>query len=291
MPPRKKERTAALQMLLCACLWSIAGIFIKLIDWNPFAIAGARSLIAAVTVFCYLRFKKHNIVVTSRSLSVMFFLCATFLCFVSANKLTTAANAIVLQYTAPIFIMLYSVLFLRQKFGFSDVLTVLATFFGISIFFVESLRQGQWLGNLIAVFAGIFLAGTFLSVGRSDEDEKMSGIFFGQLLTAAIGLPFCFFTRVNISAVSLSAILILGVFQLGIPYILMGLAASYCPPLACSLIGAAEPLLNPLWVFLFNGERPGLFSLVGGVIVISAVTAHCIIQDRKAAGQVQAAGT
>ncbi len=88
---------------------------------------------------------------------------------------------------------------------------------------------------------------------------------------------------------SLSAILILGVFQLGIPYILMGLAASYCPPLACSLIGAAEPLLNPLWVFLFNGERPGLFSLVGGVIVISAVTAHCIIQDRKAAGQVRAA--
>jgi len=275
-----KQRNAIIQMLICASLWSIAGIFFKLIDWNPFVTAGFRSLIAAITVIIYMIVKKQKIVISKNVLISMFFLSATYLCFVSANKLTTSANAIVLQYTAPVFIIIISALLFRQKFKLSDIVSVLFTLAGISIFFIDGLGKGQLLGNIVGIFSGIFMAGMYIAVGKTDENEKMSGILFGQLLTTLIGIPFCFFTSGTISVVSVSAILILGIFQLGIPYILYGLASSHCPPLACCLISAAEPLLNPVWVLIFAGERPGIFSIIGGIIVITAVTIHCILQDR-----------
>ncbi|MDD3308130.1 MAG: DMT family transporter, partial [Acetobacterium sp.] len=277
---KQKQKIAIMQMLICAFLWSIAGIFIKLIDWNPFVIAGFRSLFAAVVVIVYMFATKQKIIISKNVLTSMFFLSATFLCFVSANKLTTAANAIVLQFTAPIFIMVFSALFFRQKFKFSDIIIVLLTFGGISIFFIGSLHEGQILGNIIGIFAGVFMAGMYISVSKTNEKEKMSGILFGHLLTAFIGIPFCFFTTGTISVVSVSSIIILGVVQLGIPYIIFGLASANCPPLACCLIAAAEPLLNPVWVWIFDGERPGMYSIIGGIIVITAVTVQCVLQDK-----------
>jgi len=268
-------------MLVCATLWSIAGIFFKMIDWNPFVIAGFRSLIAAAAVYVYMLVTKQRIRITKNVFISMFFLSATFLCFVSANKLTYSANAIVLQYTCPIFLMVFSALIPHQKFRVSDILTVLGTFIGIAIFFFGSLGESKIAGDILAVLSGAFMASMYIAVGNTKEDEKMSGILFGHLLTALIGIPVCFFTENTYTGTSIFAILILGIVQLGIPYILYALASVNCPPLACCLIAAVEPLLNPYWVFLFNGETPGLFSIVGGIIVISAVTVQCILQDRR----------
>jgi drug/metabolite transporter (DMT)-like permease len=279
---KRVMRISIIQMLLCSFLWSIAGIFIKLIDWNPFVIAGFRGLFAALTVAVYMLLTKKRVVVTKNVLLSMFFLSATFLCFVSANKLTSAANAIVLQFTAPVFILIFSAVFLRQKFRRSDILTVILTLAGISVFFLGSLDAGQALGNIIAVLSGIFMAGMYIAVGSTDEKEKMSGILFGHVLTALVGIPFAFFTEGSITQVSILSVIILGVFQLGIPYILLGLASKNCPALACSLIAAVEPLLNPVWVLIFSGESPGLFAVFGGVVIISAVTLQCILQSRRA---------
>jgi drug/metabolite transporter (DMT)-like permease len=283
MTERKQQRIAILQMLACAMLWSIAGIFIKLINLSPLAIAGLRGLFAAVTVGIYMLITRQKLVLTKSVLRSAFFLAATFFCFVSANKLTTAANAIVLQFTSPIFIMVFSAVLFRQKFSPPDYLTALLTFAGVAVFFVGGLHQGYLAGDLIAVLAGVFMAGMFISVSRTNPSEKMSGIFFGQVLTALVGVPFLFFTKGTVTVASAVYIIILGVVQIGIPYILMALATNHCPPLACSLIGALEPLLNPIWVLMFTGERPGWYALVGGVIVIGAVTAQCVLQDRKAA--------
>jgi drug/metabolite transporter (DMT)-like permease len=200
---------------------------------------------------------------------------------VSANKLTTAANAIVLQFTSPIFIMLFSAVLFRQRYKPTDFITVLLTFCGIAVFFVSGLHDGHLAGDIVAVLAGVFMAGMFVFVSRTDKSEKMSAIFFGQVLTALIGLPFAFFTKVTITPVAIISVIVLGIVQIGIPYILLALATNHCPPLALSLIGALEPLLNPLWVLIFIGERPGAISLIGGVIVIGAVTAQCVLQDRK----------
>jgi drug/metabolite transporter (DMT)-like permease len=268
-------------MLVCSTLWSIAGILFKMMDWNPFVIAGFRSLIAAITVYIFMLVTKQKVRITKNVLISMIFLAATFLCFVSANKLTYSANAIVLQYTAPIFLMVFSALIFRQKFRVSDIITVLGTFIGIAVFFLGSLGKSRIAGDIAAVLSGAFMGSMFIAVGKTKEDEKMSGILFGHLLTALIGIPFCFFTENTFSGTSIIAVLVLGIVQLGIPYILFALASVNCPPLACSLLAAVEPLLNPIWVFLFNGETPGIFSIIGGVIVISAVTAQCILQDRR----------
>lgn len=275
-----KENNAMLKMLLCACLWSIAGIIIKMVNMNSFAIAGFRSLFAAAAVGVFMAVTKKRIVISKKTVIGAVFLCATFMAFVTANKLTTAANAIVLQFTAPIFVMIIEALLMHKKPKVFDALTVLVTLGGISLFFLDSLGSGRSTGDIIAVFAGLFLGLFFFTIGESQGDEKISGILFGQLLTAVIGIPFVFFTENTVNAQSIMWIAVLGVFQLGIPYILLSEASKYCPPLACSLISVAEPLLNPVWVAVFYGEIPGFAALAGGVTVIVAVTVWCIFKDR-----------
>lgn len=283
MASSKSEKKAILLMAACAGLWSIAGIFIKLIPWNSLVIAGLRSLIAAAVVAAYMHTAKKQIKVNRSSLIGGLFIAGTFLSFVSANKLTTAANAIVLQFTSPVFILIISALVFRQRFRKSDLVVVVVTLLGISLFFFDKLGAGSLIGNCLGILAGLFMAGMYVVTGRTDEDSRMSGILLGHLFTAVVGVPMIFVFPTPVTSTALLSILALGVIQLGIPYIFYGLAVKSCPPLACSLIGAIEPLLNPVWVFLFDGEAPGAYALFGGVIVISAVTGWCVWRDRYVA--------
>ena len=282
------KNKAILQMLLCAALWSTGGIFIKLIPWNPLAIAGWRSLIAIGVVLVYQRLFRAPVRFSPRAALNGTFMSLTFFAFVIANKLTTAANAIVLQFTAPVFLMLFSALLLRQRLRRADMIAVLCTLGGISLFFFDQLRPGYLLGNCVAVAAGASMGAMYLSIGQADEPTRMGGMLLGHLFTAAIGVPFTFFTPTPLSAGTLASLLALGVFQLGVPYILLILCAENCPPLACSLLGAVEPLLNPVWVFLFNGEAPGPFALLGGAAVIVSVTVWCVWQNRHPVPAVRA---
>lgn len=270
-----------LLMLTCAALWSIAGIFIKLIPWNPLVIAGFRSLIAAVVVVIYMRRINQKIIINRASVASGVMLMLTFLAFVTANKLTTSANAIVLQFTCPVFILIISALFFKQRFHISDFVTVGLTLFGISLFFFGQFSPGSLLGNCIAVLSGLFLAGMYIVTSRADEASRMSGILLGHIFTAVIGVTMTFFFRTPVTKTAILSIIALGIFQLGIPYILYGIAVKNCPPLACSLLGAVEPLLNPVWVFIFASEVPTVFALFGGMIVIAAVTASCILRNRR----------
>jgi drug/metabolite transporter (DMT)-like permease len=276
----KSQKSAVLLMASCATLWSIAGIFIKMVPWNALTIAGFRSLIAALVVLIFMKFTKRKIKVNRSSLLGALFVGGTFFTFVSANKLTTAANAIVLQFTSPVFILIISALVYHQRFFKADLLTVVVTLFGISLFFFDRLGAGNLLGNCIAIFAGLLMAGMYVTTGRMDDDSRMSAILFGHVMTALIGVPTAFVFPTPVSAVSVLSILTLGIVQLGIPYILYGLAVENCPPLACSLVGAIEPLLNPVWVWIFYGEAPGTYALFGGIIVIGAVTSWCVWRDR-----------
>ncbi len=278
----KPEKQAILLIVICSSLWSIAGIFIKLIPWNPLVIAGWRSLFSAGCVLIYQRFTGQTFRLNRASVRCGIFLAVTFLLFVSANKLTTAANAIVLQFTAPVFILIFSVLFLKQKVTLPDLLTVLFTMGGISLFFFDQLSPGNLFGNFVAIASGFSMAAMYLATGSTDEESRMSGILLGHLFTAAIGIPFLFVYETPVTMPAVLSILTLGIVQLGIPYLLYGIAVKHCPPLACSLLGAIEPLLNPVWVFLFTGERPGMFALLGGALVIATITVWCVWRDRHA---------
>ena len=276
-----KENKASLEMLLCAALWSIAGILFKLIPWNGFAVAGMRSLIAGITIYVSMRLMGFHYVLNRRTLIAGFFSGCTYLCFTVSNKLTTSANAIVLQFTSPIFIIIYSAVLFGRKPKKQDLAVVLFTLLGISLFFLDQLKPGYLIGNFVAIGAGMFMAGMYVAVGEIEEEERFSGILNGQALTFLAGLPFFLATKPVVTPTALIALLTLGVFQLGLSYVLYVKASKYCPPLACCLLGAIEPLLNPVWVFLFNGEKPGLFALIGAVIVIVSITVWSAFWQEK----------
>ena len=269
MDPKKK---AILQMLACAALWSMAGIFIKLVPWSPFVIAGWRSFIAGGIAFAFLRAQKLPFVWSRHSCLAGLSLALTLTLFVVANKMTTAANAIVLQFTAPVFIVIFSALFFGKKFRTSDIVTVAVTMAGISLFFFDKLSVGHQLGNVVALGAGMAFSLYYISLGDSSEDERMSAIIIANAMVFLACLPFSFTTQPEITPAPVLFLMLLGVVQLGIPYVLLAKAAEHCPPLACCLLGAVEPLLNPLWVFLLDGEAPGPRALAGGAVVIATIT-------------------
>ena len=284
----KKENIGMIEMLLCAALWSIAGIFMKLIPWNGFAVAGMRSLIAGLTFAVYMILTRRRFVFTSKTILSGILTGCVYTCFAVANKLTTAANAIVLQFTSPVFIVIFSAIFFGQKIKRNDMYVVVATLIGIALFFFDQLQPGYILGNIVAIAAGIFMAGMFMVVGNLEGDQRFSAVLVGQIFTFLVGLPFVIATKPEFTTTATVSILILGIFQLGTSYILYVRASKYCPPLACCLLSALEPLLNPVWVFLFNGERPGFFALVGAVIVVVSITVWCIADQKSEKNEINA---
>lgn len=270
-------------MLICAALWSIAGIFIKLIPWPGIIIAAFRSLIAGATIGVYMLMKRYKLIVNKQTIIAGIFEGGVFICFVCANKLTTAANAIVLQYTSPVFIVLFSALIFRQKIKKQDLWVVILTVIGITLFFFDSIEAGSVSGNLVAILAGVLMALMFVFMGELEGEKRFSALLIGQLFVFVVGTPFILTKDIPLSAVPILSVFILGVFQLGISYVLYGRASGFCPPLACCLLGALEPLLNPIWVLIFDGEKPGLYALCGGIVVIASITAWCIASNREKA--------
>lgn len=274
-------------MVLTACMWSIGGIFIKLISWSPFLIAGVRSLISGSIMAGYMkvshvRFKWNRYSVMA---GIGLGFSATF--FTIANKLTTAANAIVLQYTAPVFILIISAVFFQQHMRRKEVLVVMITLMGMVLFFLDQLSPGNIAGNFLGILAGVFLGLMFVMVGRGGDDDgtRMSGILIAHMIAAVIGIPTgLYLTGGGTTGAEILYVVILGVFQLGIPYVLYGIASRNCPPLACSLIGMLEPLLNPVWVAIFIGEIPGVFALMGAAVIVITVTWWCVQEARMQEG-------
>lgn len=269
------KNKAILEILLCSGLWSIAGIFMKQIPWSGFAIAGVRGVFAAGVMIAFMSWRKLRFTLNRRSAFIGACLCGTMICFSVANKMTTAANAIVLQFTAPIWIMLISGLFLHVRFRRADVLAVTLTVLGIALFFADGLGAGNTAGNVVALGSGLCLSGYYMAQDGSPENVRTSGVLAGHCLTVLIGLPVLFATRPPVTGLAICSLVILGVFQLGIPYVLLAHASGWCPPLVCSLLGALEPLLNPVWVAIFDGELPGPLAIAGALVVVATVTAWC----------------
>ena len=274
----KRKNRAMLLMVITAMMWSLGGIFIKLISWSPFLIAGVRSGISGSIMAMYMAATHTRFKLNTYSLLAGVGLGFSATLFTIANKLTTAANAIVLQYTAPIFILIISALFFKQKLARRDVIVVCITMAGMVLFFLDQLSPGNMLGNIFGILAGIFLAQMFVMVGRGGDDDstRMSGILIAHMITLLIGLPLGIPMTESVAGIEILYVIILGVFQLGIPYVLYGIASRDCPPLACSLIGMLEPLLNPVWVAIFIGKMPGPVALVGAVIIIATVSWWCV---------------
>lgn len=270
---KNPQTKGVLLMLTCATMWSAGGIFIKLVPWNPLVLGGWRGVFCALTYTVFLIVTKRRIRFDRRSLLVGAASSLASFCFLAANKLTTAANAIVLQYTSPVFIMLLSTVFLKKRFRRKDYLVVGVTLAGIVLFFFDSITIGNMLGNLISIFSGVVFAAVYMFLGEAkDETARISGMLVGTLLSAAVGIPLGFAQKAEFTLPIAAIVVLMGIFQLGIPNILYSTAMNSCSPLACSLLGSLELLLNPVWVFLFTGEAPGFFALIGAAIIVTTIT-------------------
>ena len=267
-PSNAAHRRAVLMLLATAILWSLGGLLIKTVDWNPVAIAGMRSLIGGAVIALIFR-KQLKFTGSFDQIGAAVAYAGTVILFVVANKLTTAANAIVLQYTAPVYVALFSPWFLGERAQRNDWLSLSAILIGMLLFFGDALSLSGYLGNGVALLSGFCFAWLTLFLRRHRGESVISALVLGNLLAGLIGLPFMFHSMPD--AAGWGGLLLLGVVQLGLPYVMYALALRHVRAMEGILIPMMEPVLNPLWVFLWMGETPGSMALVGGMIIMGAV--------------------
>lgn len=273
-----EERRGVWFVFLAAVLYSIGGLCIKVIPWNGMSINSARNIVSVLVVGGYLLLTHHklrwNRWIALGAISV----CGTNVLFSLANKLTTAANTIVLQFTAPIFVILLAAIFWRKKPGKLDLSACALVLIGVVCFFVDSLEMGGMLGNVLALLSGLSYAGVFLLNDLPDSDP-ISSVFWGDVLSVILGFPFLL-QETEFTPLAITSVVILGAFQVGLAYILMCIGLKTTPAVTASLISGIEPVLNPLLVAIFYREPVGSMALVGAVIVIVSVVGYNVLRSR-----------
>ncbi len=275
------RKKAIVYLVIASFLWSIGGLFIKLVDLNPMAIAGARSGIASIVMMFYLKKPVRHLRLGKIKLLGACTYASLLILFVTANKLTTSANAILLQFTATIWVALFSGWFLKEKANKSDWLTIIIVMFGMTLFFIGDIGTGNIIGNFVAVLSGISMAGVVIFLKLQNEGSPVEMTLVGNIITLIIGIPFLLISVPSLKNVL--GLLILGVFQLGFSYILYSISVKYVSSIEAILIPVIEPLFNPIWVLLVTGESPGYYAVIGGAIVIFTIIVRGLSQQRKTA--------
>ncbi|MEP0860159.1 MAG: EamA family transporter [Ignavibacterium sp.] len=263
-----------LAVFLTALLWSSGGLFIKLITLTPMQISFFRCLIAAIVFAILFRQKilKLNPLALLNSISY----ATVLIFFVIATKTSTAANAIFLQSTAPIYVLIFEPLLTKTKWEKINIVTIAVCFVGMILFFMGDLTPGDIKGNLAALFAGVAFAAFFLGMKKNDKQYGEASIFYGNVIVAIVCIPFLF--EMNSLTISdLWKLTFLGVFQIAFAYALFSYGIKRILAVEASIISMLEPVLNPIWVFIGYGEVPSLYAIIGGVIIISAITIRTLI--------------
>ncbi|MBP9664709.1 MAG: EamA family transporter [Pyrinomonadaceae bacterium] len=285
-------------------LWSTGGLFIKLTTLDAYQVTFFRSLLAGLTVLIVTRRNGLRINLFGAFCSIIY--AILLFLFVWATKHTTAANAIFLQYTAPVYILVLAPFVIGEKFHLRDLATVIVCIAGMSLFFVGDLTIGDYQGNIAALGSGIFLGlyimllkhprfagapAAGLPASAADVPQRVqterpfspvATVIYGNFLLAVLTLPMGIAAVPTITPLDMAAVGFLGIVQIGISYILFikGVTGG-TRPLDASIIGFIEPLLNPVWVFLFVGEQPSNWAILGGIIIVATVVIHTLNQYRR----------
>ena len=275
----KPAHKGALAMAAASVCWSIGGLCFKYIPWSAMSIIGLRALLAAI-VYAIFR-KSLKVSLTRGNILAAIFISATTVLFVFANQMTTAAAAVMLQFTSPIFVLLIQFILYKQKPKLSEALAVTITILGMLLFFADRLEPGQMLGNILALISGVTFALVFVCNRRPDTDPEQS-VMLGFLINAAVFTPFAFFDpNITTQIVPWAFILLMGIVQVGLAYVFFTIGIKRTPALLASLIVALEPVLSPIWVAIFHTERPGGYAITGGVVIILTVVGYNIWVTKK----------
>ena len=266
-----------LLLLLAALCWSLGGVLIKSIDWPPMAIAGGRSAIAIPMIL--LCIGRPRFTFSHAQIGGALGYAGTVVLFVFATRMTTAANAIFLQYTAPVYVALIGRWYLGERASRIDWLVIAVALAGIALFFLDRLTVAGLWGNILALGSGLAFALVALFLRKEKAGSPVASILLGNVIVALAGAPFIF-QAPSLGGDGLWRLVLLGAVQLGLPYVFYATAIKQVSALEATLIPMLEPVLNPLWVMLALGEWPGPWAIVGGLLVLSAVLGRGMIMMR-----------
>lgn len=267
-----ERRKAIILLVITAVLWSTSGVFIKALDWQPLSILAGRGLFTSLVFLLYMRRLPKQI--THWTLLAAGGSLATQFLFVTSTKLTTAANSIFLQYTAPVYVVLLGYWLLREKPTRNDWIGMGIIFLGMTLFFGDQLSPDGFYGNVLAVLSGVTSAIMIVSFRAQKSSSPEDSVLIASLVIALIGAPSVF--RETWTVTSWLTVAYLGIFQIGLAFILFTWSIKHIPALEANLIGTLEPILNPVWVFVFLGERMGAFALLGGLVVLAGVIVSAV---------------
>lgn len=274
-------------VVLAVTLWSTGGLFIKMTTVSGYEVNLGRCLFAAITIALLTGFKALKADKFTILASIFYVGALSF--FAIANKKTTAANAIFLQYTAPVYILIFAPLILKEKFRFADLVTVLVCLIGMVMFFVDSAPntnlspESQFIGNILGLCSGVSLGGYILLLRhpKALRQNPASSVFYGNLFACLVMLPFIIPNPSDWTGTDVFSVVFLGVFQIGLAYFLFTYGVAHgVRSLDASIIGFIEPLLNPVWVYLIIGEKPSGWAIFGGAIIIFAIILHTLRTTR-----------
>ncbi|MEI8094478.1 MAG: DMT family transporter [Spirochaetales bacterium] len=272
----------SLALVACAFFWSTAGLFIKLLDWSPFWIAGLRSLIAGLFLLVVVRPWKIAWSPTLVLAAVANAVCMVL--FVLANKMTTSANAILIQYWAPVPTALLAIWFLREKLHPEQIVALVATLAGLVLLFADKLGPGALWGNLAALASGLAFAFMIILTRRQKDGNPVHSMLLSQFLAAFGTLGIAAFQPLPVfTPLSIGLIVALGVVQMGLAALFFSYGIKRVSATTGSLLVVIEPLFNPVWVFLALGEAPSGWTLAGGALILLSVTAASVIGARRPA--------
>jgi drug/metabolite transporter (DMT)-like permease len=278
----QEHQKGLIAVFTAGLMWSTGGIFIKLITLNALQICFLRSIWAAL-VFIVI-FKKKIFYANFFTFINALLYIGVLILFVSATKITTAANAIFLQYTAPIYVLIFEPIINKTKYEKANIITIVVCFAGMSLFFIGKITPGDMWGNTLGLLSGIALAGFLLGMRKNKKEYQFSSIFYGNIMVSLFCLS-SMFNKLDLSVPNLLMVSFLGIFQLGLSYAIFSYGLIRVYAIEASLIAMVEPVLNPVWVFFGYGEIPSMMAIVGGVIIITAIIVRAFIYESPALDQ------
>ena len=256
-----------------ALMWSLAGFNIKMIEWSPYAIAAGRSLVAVI-LLAPMVLRKGFQKIDRYFIGGAICYAAFNYCFITSTTLTSSAIAIMMQYTAPIYVALLSWLFLRERVGWADIISVGFVFLGMIFFFLDSNSGGSLKGNIVSIFNGITFAGISIFLRLQKDGNPALSMYLGNVISAVAGLPIMWNAGMP-DTISLLFLLLAGLL-VAVSYTLYAKASTGLSALETVLIPIIDPVMNPVWVFLFLDERPGALTIVGAAVILVSVTIRVV---------------
>jgi drug/metabolite transporter (DMT)-like permease len=275
----QKKYLGYIYVTLSAICFSMAGILIKSISWSSLTINGTRNIFAFLVMLFYIKKKQHKIVINRVVILGAVLNLLMNLTFVMATKMTSAANAIVLQFSEPIFIILFLWMLWKQKPDKKAVIACCLVFGGILCFFFDKISPKGQIGNLLAIISGILYAFVFLIKKMKNSDFESSNLI-SQIASFLLFIP-SYFKETDFSPRNILLMIILGLIQMGAGYVFLSLGLDRVSVVAASLTSTIEPILNPIWVALFFHEYISPIAFVGAALVIISSTGYNVLCARN----------